>query len=164
MLVLKLLLVCFGYHAPCGCVACVFSRCTQNRVNSHQVVQIAGSYLNTYPCILGRMIPVLKVMFSQWLPCLGPQFLQLGYKLYLSMGESLYEQMRLYMGKESPCFINKKMDSELAVTFQEEELSSQMVLAEHWVGEMATVKKSRWTIRICRKGTEGKQEHFHAIV
>lgn len=59
MLVLKLLLVCFGYHAPCGCVACVFSRCTQNRVNSHQVVQIAGSYLNTYPCILGRMIPVL---------------------------------------------------------------------------------------------------------
>lgn len=80
------------------------------------------------------------------------------------MGESLYEQMRLYMAKESSYFTNKKMGSELTMTFQEEELSSQMVLAEHWVGEMATVKKSRWTIRICRKGTEGKQEHFHAIV
>ena len=38
------------------------------------------------------------------------------------------------MGKDCPCFTNKKMGSQLAVTFQEEELSSQAVLAEQCDG------------------------------
>lgn len=56
------------------------------------------------------------------------------------------------------------MGSELAVTFQEEELASQTVLAERWAGEMATVQRSGWSIRICRKGTEENQECFYAPV
>lgn len=90
---------CLGVlgHTPCSCIACVFSRCTPNRVNSHQVVQIACCYLNTVPLYLERMMAVLTMS------CFPRAFLALvlnsyssGTSSHLTAGEGLNEQMRLY--------------------------------------------------------------------
>lgn len=95
---------CLGVlgHAPCSCIACVFSRCAPNRVNSHQVVEIAGFHLNACPCVLETMIAVLTMS------CFPHHFLALvlnsyssGTSSHLSTGGSVHEQMRLYIWGKS---------------------------------------------------------------
>ena len=143
-------------HGPCSCTACVFSRCAPNRVNNHQVVHIAGCFLNTCPCVLERMIAVLTMS------CFPHDFLALvlnsyssGTSSHLSTGGSLHEQVRLYTwGKTVLASQIKRWALSWLWPFRRKSCHPRLSLLS---SAMATVKKSSWSIRICRKGTEEKR-------
>lgn len=72
--------------------------------------------------------------------CLGPQFWQLRHKCHPSTGGSLLGNRAIHVGMGYLPHWWWWDGSELAVTLQGEELSSQPVPAEHGAGEMAAVE------------------------
>lgn len=139
------------HHAA---VACVFSRCATNRVDGHQVVQIAACSQNTCPCILERMIALFTM------PCFPCDFLALVLNLCSlgtssHLGGSLHEQRRLYrVGKTVLASQIKDGLWGGHNAWQEDLFTTDCPCwSLSWWNDNS---QEKWSIRICRKGTEGK--------